>query len=257
VLAALATAAAMAVAFVLTELRVGAPAIPLRLLGKRLVAASLAGGSAANVAFYGSTFLAGLYAQEIRGASALAAGLMFVPEAVAVTAMNMTGPRLAARFGPRVPILAGQAIMAGGCLGLLAAGGSAPVPVVAALLIPIGAGGGLSIPTVTAVMLENVPREQAGLAGGVYNAARQVASALAVAIFGSLVASRASFRTGMTVSLLIASGVLAVAAVATVLAHRRGGETTDRSEMMGLWILIFGVFWKHVAARDTSFTAST
>lgn len=140
---------------------------------------------------------------------------MFVPMALGIMVTNLSSPRLAARVGPRGPLVIGMVVCAGGLLGLLWAG---PVWQTALLLVPFGIVG-LSVPTLTTVLLENVPAEQAGIAGGVFNAGRQVGSALAVALFGSLVGG-GSFRHGMTVSLLISAVLLAVAAAANAAVHR-------------------------------------
>jgi MFS transporter, DHA2 family, methylenomycin A resistance protein len=50
----------------------------------------------------------------------------------------------------------------------------------------------------------------------VLNAGRQVAGGLSVAVFGTLVADRAHFLTGMRTSLLIAAALVAVTTTATV-----------------------------------------
>ena len=49
------------------------------------------------------------------------------------------------------------------------------------LLIPMGIGGGMVIPPLTAALLEVLPPERAGLASGVFNAARQFGGGLGVA----------------------------------------------------------------------------
>jgi len=74
------------------------------------------------------------------------------------------------------------------------------------------------MPPVMALLLQAVPARQAGVASGVFNTSRQVGGALAVAVFGALLANRATFVHGLQVSLLIAAAVaLATAAVSTLL----------------------------------------
>ncbi|MBV9451671.1 MAG: hypothetical protein JO345_37870 [Streptosporangiaceae bacterium] len=159
----------------------------------------------------------GLYVQQIRGASALATGLMFVPMAVGIMITNLASPRVAARSGgPRVPLVAGMLVTVGGLIGLTWAGS---VWLTALLLIPFGIVG-LSVPTLITVLLENVSARQAGIAGGVLNAARQMGSAMGVALFGSLARDHASFRSGMTASLVISAALLAAAATANLAAFR-------------------------------------
>jgi DHA2 family methylenomycin A resistance protein-like MFS transporter len=62
----------------------------------------------------------------------------------------------------------------------------------------------MTIPTMTAVLVSGVPASLAGTASGVLNTSRQLGGALAVAVFGVLIAHRETFLGGMQLSLLIA-----------------------------------------------------
>ena len=55
---------------------------------------------------------------------------------------------------------------------------------------PDGRCGGLAVPPLTAALLEALPPERAGLASGVFDAAREFGGGLGVALFGGLVAKR-------------------------------------------------------------------
>jgi len=70
-------------------------------------------------------------------------------------------------------------------------------------------------------MLDAIPADQAGMAGGLLNSSRQVGGTLAVAVFGALIAHRATFLSGMRVSLLIAAVVLFAAAAGAWTLPRR------------------------------------
>jgi len=60
----------------------------------------------------------------------------------------------------------------------------------------------------------SVPGHRAGTAGGVFNTSRQVGGALAVAVFGALLANQATFLHGLRTSLLLAAAVALAAAAA-------------------------------------------
>jgi MFS transporter, DHA2 family, methylenomycin A resistance protein len=216
VLGAFTVAVVAACVFLLVESRVASPVVPLRLFRGRAPLTVLGTGFAINTAWYGIVFVMGLYVQQVRGASALAAGLMFVPMAIGIMITNMYSHRLAARSGPAAPLVTGLAVTAVALIGLLWAG---PVWQTALLMIPFGIVG-LSIPTLITVLLEHVPAEQAGLAGGVLNASRQMGSATGVALFGGLL-SGGSFHTGMVASLLISAALLTAAALANAQTFRR------------------------------------
>lgn len=218
-LIALVIAVAAALVFLRTEARQPHPVVPLTLFRDRTVAITVAAGAACSVAFYGLVFVFSLFFQEVQGRSALWAGLMFLPMTGLIAVTNVVAGKLAARVGPRIPMLAGQAVAVAGLLLLLMADASTPALALAFLMVPLALGCALTIPPLTAAMMEAVPADRAGLAAGVLNSARQVAGGLGIAAFGGLVAG--DFVSGMRVSLLIAAGLLAASGVAT-LGLRRG-----------------------------------
>ncbi|GHH83772.1 MFS transporter [Kitasatospora indigofera] len=227
ILATLAVSAVALVLFLAGQARRAQPMVPLGLLRSRTVVVCVAAGFALNAVFYGVIFLFGLYFQQMRGESAVSAGAMFVPMCGLIAVVNMASVKLSARTGPRVPMVLGQLIMGAGALVLLLVGPHTPVLVPVLLLVPVGIGGGLAVPSLTAVLLESVAAEWAGTAAAVLNTCRQVGGCLAIAVFGALIAEQASFQHGLTVSLVISGAMLAVTAAATlVLLPKSGTRTT-------------------------------
>jgi len=111
--------------------------------------------------------------------------------------VTLLAPRAAARFGPRVPIAVGQFLIVVGLLALaVSVALQAPVLLLALLTIPVGFGSALAIPTTTALLVGSVPADRAGAASGVLNTCRQLGGALAVAVFGALVAHPERFCPG-------------------------------------------------------------
>ncbi|MFE9454244.1 MFS transporter [Streptomyces sp. NPDC006739] len=206
-----------AAVFLVTESRQSNPAVPLTLFRNRAVAVCTSAGLALNLGYYGLVFVFTIFFQEHRGASALVAGLMFIPMTAFTTLVNLLAGKLTNRHGPRFPLLLGQTIQTLGILGLLFVSQDTPTPLLLVLLVPLGIGGGLAIPPLTTAMLESVPHERAGLASGVLSAARQFGGAIGVALLGALIADQAHFMTGMRISLIIGAAVL----VATMLAVAR------------------------------------
>ncbi|WP_405874220.1 MFS transporter [Streptomyces sp. NBC_00005] len=199
--------------FLRVEARQPHPVVPLGLFRSRTVTAAVAAGAAVSVAFYGVVFVFSLYFQQVQGLSALAAGLMFLPMTGLIAVTNVVAGKLAGRYGARLPMLVGQVLAVGGLLVLLYVDAGTPPVVVALLLVPLALGCALTVPPLTAAMMEAVPAERAGLAAGVLNAARQVAGGLGIAVFGTLVSG--GFADGMRWSLVISAGLLAVTAAAT------------------------------------------
>ncbi len=192
-----------------------------------MVAVSLVVGFMLNAAYYGGVFIFSLYLQQERGQTALHAGLMFIPMTALVAVVNLASAKLAAQFGPRVPMVAGQLLGTAGLLALLTVGAHTNVWAVAALMVPVGLGGALTVPALTAMLLDAVPADRAGTASAVLNTGRQVGGAIAVAVFGALLAGADTFLVGMRWSMLLAAvGLVLTAGVTLTLPRdgRRGAE---------------------------------
>lgn len=203
------------VAFLISQRRVAHPMVPPRLFRHRAVVGTTVIGFAFMVGYYGLPFVFSLYFQQLRGLSALATGALFLPMMLIGAALTPFAARIAERIGARTAIAAGLAAMATGLLilGLLPA--STPLAVLSALTILVGLGGPLVMPPATAVLLNSVDGRLAGTASGVFNTSRQVGGALAIAVFGGLLASPTTFMSGLRTSLLIAAAVVLLALVAT------------------------------------------
>ena len=102
-----------------------------------------------------------------------------------------------------------------GLLAMLALDASTPTALILVLLVPMGVGGGLAIPPLTAALLEALPAERAGLASGVFNAARQFGGGLGVAVFGGLAAA-GGLVSGMHTALVIGTIGITVALGLTI-----------------------------------------
>lgn len=214
VVAAAVTAVAAGFGFRAVEARHPRPMVPLTMLADRRVAVPLAVGFAVNAAFYGGIFLLGLYYQQLRGMSGIEAGLMFVPMSAVVTATNLVSPRLAERVGRRPVIVAGMLVFTGAMLAMLPLAAHTQVWLVLVLLVPLSVGGALAVPALTALLMDSVPAERVGTASGLLNSLRQTGGALAVALFGGLLAGTGGgfSLSGMRVGLLAVAALLLVTA---------------------------------------------
>jgi DHA2 family methylenomycin A resistance protein-like MFS transporter len=166
-------------------------------------------GFVVNAAFYGLVFVLSLYFHDVLGLSALAAGAMFLPMTAVIAAANLVSARVATRFGPRVPIAVGPVVCALALVALLWVDEATARPVIALLLVPVGFGLGMVVPSLTAVLMGEVAADRAGMAAGVLNSFRQTGGALAVAVFGAV--------GGLRVPLVVAVVLLVAAAAAGLL----------------------------------------
>ncbi|MCV2459483.1 MFS transporter [Streptomyces sp. ICN988] len=216
-----------AAAFLAAESRQSNPAVPLTMFRNPAVAVCTSAGLALNLGYYGLVFVFTIFFQEHRGAPALTAGLMFIPMTAFTTLVNLLAGKLTNRHGPRFPLVTGQIIQTVGILGLLFVTEDTPTPLLLALLVPLGIGGGLAIPPLTTAMLESVPHERAGLASGVLSAARQFGGAIGVALMGALITDPAHFMTGMRASLAIGAALLIVTTLGVIRLLPAGHQHQD------------------------------
>jgi DHA2 family methylenomycin A resistance protein-like MFS transporter len=207
VIAGFVAAAVAAPVFVAIEARQASPLLPLPLFKNPTFSAATAVGLLVNVAYYGLIFVLSLFFQQAKGYAALAAGLAFVPMTAGVLATNLVAGHVAAKLGPRPPMILGQVVFIAGCLCLLGITPATRFGSICWPLLLIGGGLGLVVPPMTSAVLGAVAPEKSGVASGTLNATRQAGSVIGVAAFGSIFASQSSVALGMR-DVLAASAVL-------------------------------------------------
>jgi EmrB/QacA subfamily drug resistance transporter len=152
----------------------------------------------------GFLFLMALYLQDVRGYSPLVAGLFLLPMALTMAlSAPLAGRTIAARGGPRIPlVIAGIGIVAGGLL-LTQLTDSSPAWYVVVSGLVFGVGMGWVNAPITISAVSGMPRSQAGVASGIASTSRQVGSSLGVAIMGSVLAD--NLRGPMTAGFAVAA----------------------------------------------------
>jgi MFS transporter, DHA2 family, methylenomycin A resistance protein len=212
VLAAFAVAVVALGAFVVLQARGRHPMVPLDLFRSRTVSITVVVGFAFVAGYYGLPFVMSLYLQQWRGLSALGTGIVFLPMMATGAVLTPFIARLAERLGARTLVTWGLICMTAGLTAISQLPASAPIAAVSGLMMLVGLAGPLVMPPVMALLLHAVPARQAGVASGVFNTSRQAGGALAIAVFGALLADRSTFMHGLRVSLLIAAAVAVAAA---------------------------------------------
>jgi EmrB/QacA subfamily drug resistance transporter len=209
----------------------GEPLLNMALFRDRAFSAGLLLNFAALFFFGSFMFVLTLLLQSGLGLSPLHAGIVNLPLALTFIAMTLTGPRLAARIGPRsITVGAGLATLGAVVLALTAlhGGGQLTGWDTAPGTALIGLGQGLMVPSLMGAVLSHVRPEQAGAAAGVLTTTQQFAIASGVAVIGAVfyqviggVPTRASFVSGLTVVAWADTAVLLLAAALTFLLPRR------------------------------------
>ncbi|MFD6418930.1 MFS transporter [Streptomyces sp. NPDC060194] len=143
----------------------------------------------AFAALGGFLFLNTLYLQDVRGLSALDAGLHMLPMAVLTLVCAPLSGRLVGARGPRIPLLiAGLGMTASGVL-FAALDAETSNPTLFLGYVLFGLGFGVVNAPITNTAVSGMPRAQAGVAAAVASTSRQVGQTLGVAVIGAVIAA--------------------------------------------------------------------
>ncbi|MFD5006552.1 MFS transporter [Streptomyces mutabilis] len=185
--AALALAALLGL--LLYEPRRAEPLIDLRFFRSAPFSGATVIAVSAFAALGGFLFLSTLYLQNVRGLSALHAGLWMLPMAVPTFLCAPLAGRLVGSRGPRVPLL-----IAGGALtvsGVLFAAFEAETSDATLFIgyVLFGVGFGFVNAPITNTAVSGMPRAQSGVAAAVASTSRQLGQTLGVAVVGAVLAA--------------------------------------------------------------------
>ncbi|MGW2559921.1 MFS transporter [Streptomyces sp. NPDC001514] len=146
----------------------------------------------AFAALSGFLFLNTLYLQEVRGLSALQAGLYMLPMAALTFVCAPLSGRLVGGRGPRLPlIVAGVSMAASGLLFAAFEAETSTRPLFTGYVL-FGLGFGMVNAPITNTAVSGMPRSQAGVAAAIASTSRQTGATLGVAVIGSVLAAGTS-----------------------------------------------------------------
>jgi EmrB/QacA subfamily drug resistance transporter len=146
----------------------------------------------AFAALGGFLFLNTLYLQEVRGLSALQAGLCTLPIAVMTLIFAPVSGRLVGSRGPRIGLLVGGCGIALGSALLTGLGAHTSIPSLVPAYLIFGIGFGMVNPPITNTAVLGMPPAQAGVAAAVASTSRQLGQTLGVAVVGAVTAAGAA-----------------------------------------------------------------
>ncbi|WP_435280511.1 MFS transporter [Streptomyces koelreuteriae] len=165
------------------------PLIDLRFFRSAPFSGATAIAVSAFAALGGFLFLSTLYLQNVRGLTALEAGLWMLPMAAPTFLCAPLSGRLVGTRGPRLPLLiAGFAMTASGVLFAAFEAETSDVTLFAGYVL-FGIGFGFVNAPITNTAVSGMPRAQAGVAAAVASTSRQLGQTLGVAVVGAVLAS--------------------------------------------------------------------
>ena len=232
-------AAALGLAFVWREQHTAEPMVAMSLFRERVFSGGLIALIMWGFGIFGIYFFTSLYLQNVLGFSPTEAGAAFVPMALLMAAGAIASEGVARRIGAYRSVGLAMALMAAGIASVSLLGADATFWQLMPSFAAIGVGGGLTVP-LTATVLSAMPRDEAGVASGIFNASREVSGLLGITVIGAILTARQgaavrsghgavdAFLSGYQLGLLVAAVLVAAGGVAAYLGLRtaRSTETT-------------------------------
>ena len=206
------------------------PMLDPRVFARRALAAGSLAVFVQFFALFGFIFIVLQYLQLVRGDSGLVSALSMLPMAAAMQPAARLAPALVARAGARATGAAGLALIAAALVILAQLTAASGYWLLAAGLIPLGAGLGLAMPPATSGITSALPAAQQGVGSALNDLSRETGGAVGIAVLASVLTgtyashlhlgARVAFADGMHLALLIAAGLAAAAAIAVTVLLR-------------------------------------
>jgi EmrB/QacA subfamily drug resistance transporter len=200
--------------FVLREWRAGSPMLPLDIFRSRSVSAGTLLVIIGFIGLFGVLFFVTLYLQNVHHYSAVQTGVKMLPLTATFIVSPLVGSALTQRFGPRLPVVVGMALLGASFLGLTSLEVHSPYSSLWPWFVGIGAALGLIITSTTQAIVGNVSVERGGIAGGLQSTANQLGGVLGTSVLGSILVSSVGSVLAAKLSEAGVHGVVARAVLA-------------------------------------------
>ena len=222
----LALTAVLASGFVAWERRTPQPMLDLSLFRNFRFTAASVSVAISFFALSGFIFLVTQYFQFLKGYGPLSTGIRLLPVASFVAISSILGTKLAVRVGTKLVVAAGLMSMAAFYLWVTTTSVTTSYGTIAAQMVVLGIGMGLTSAPATEAIIGVVPRAKAGVGSAINDANRLLGGTLGVAVLGSVYAS---LFTGRLTGLLPAG----LPASAARTAHASVGAALTVADRLG------------------------
>ncbi|HEV7401643.1 MAG TPA: DHA2 family efflux MFS transporter permease subunit [Chthoniobacteraceae bacterium] len=186
-------------AFVWWERRVAHPAVDLRVLRYRSVAAGSSYSILLGAGLYGALFAIPIFAQNYLHFTAQQTGELMIPSALASGVAMVVAGKLVGKCGPLVLIAAGSVITAGVMFSLATLNPDTGAGDLFWPLVFRGLGSAAMFVPLSIATLGSVPKRDIPAASGFYNLTRQLGGSIGIAILTTLLARREAVHRAVLV----------------------------------------------------------
>jgi EmrB/QacA subfamily drug resistance transporter len=206
--------------FIARQSRFENPLLPLGIFRKPNVLWSNVLQIVIVTGLYAFFFLYALYLRNLVHYDAVTTGLAFLPITLAIGILSV-GPSawFMQRFGPKLPLVAGLLVSAGGLAIFAVAPLNAPyLSVIFPGMILVGVGLGVAFPCILEFAMSSATPSDSGLISGLINTTAEVGGALGLAVVAAVAASRTNHVLATVDSMAVAlvSGYQLAFAICTI-----------------------------------------
>jgi EmrB/QacA subfamily drug resistance transporter len=181
--------ATVLVGFALWERRSTHPMLDVSVFANRRFSGGSLAVTAGFLTLFGFIFVITQYFQFIKNYTAFQSGVRLLPVAVSIALASILGPRLVQWVGTTAVTAGGLAVFAAGLAWASTADAATPYSQIAAQMLLLGGGLGMTIAPATEAIMGSLDADKAGIGSAVNDTTRELGGTLGVAIVGSVFAS--------------------------------------------------------------------
>lgn len=176
--------------FIWQEARHPEPVLPLHLFKNRVFLLSNLIVFTFGAGVFGAFSYLGLYLQTAMDASATTSGVISTPQSLGVLLASTIGGQVISRKGKyRTQTIIGAGLIAVAIGFLTTLKPDTPLWHISAIMVVLGVGFGLVLPTMSLIIQNAVPYQYLGVASSSSQFFRQIGSVLGIAVFGAILAN--------------------------------------------------------------------
>ncbi|KJL36838.1 Multidrug resistance protein 3 [Microbacterium ginsengisoli] len=180
-----------AVLFVVTELLVAEPLVPLTLFRNRTFSLAVVASIATGIAMFGASVFLAQYMQLARGATPTEAGLMTIPLIAGLLLASVGVGQLISRFGRWKPYLVvGGVLLVAGSYLLSTISYDTNFVVVSVYMFLLGAGVGMTMQNLVLVVQNTADPSQIGVSSSGVTFFRSLGGTIGVSVMGAALAAK-------------------------------------------------------------------
>ena len=176
----------LTLAFIKWERTTEHPMLPISLFSKMGFTMGLVAISLAFFVMFSFMFTQMLHFQLVRGHTALAAAIRFIPLPLGLMPAAANSDKLVAKFGNNNVVALGLTLVCAGMLLFTTVEVGTEYLRIALTFFILGLGMGLTMAPSTTLVMDSIPEDKAGVGSATNDASREVGGALGIAIGGSV-----------------------------------------------------------------------